>query len=66
MGSGSNYVPQKVVGDSDGNMSLVKDGDVDPHSTEEIETDRRQLDERKMVIDGGRKDTRGIWKQRTV
>ncbi|KAJ8424167.1 hypothetical protein Cgig2_032102 [Carnegiea gigantea] len=47
--SGSNYVPDDVLGDNDGNVSLAKEEDVDLHGREEMESSRRQCDERKRI-----------------
>lgn len=42
-------MPNDVSRDNDGNVSLAKDGDIDLHSGKEMESSRRQCDERKRV-----------------
>ncbi|KAJ8436725.1 hypothetical protein Cgig2_027396 [Carnegiea gigantea] len=50
----SDYVPQAVAGDSDSNVSLVEDGDVDMYNAKKMESSMRELDERKMVPNEGK------------
>ncbi|KAJ8424433.1 hypothetical protein Cgig2_002745 [Carnegiea gigantea] len=51
--SGSNYLPEEVMGDSDGNVSLAK-GDTNLYNAKEMESSGRQCDERKRVPDEGK------------
>ncbi|KAJ8429866.1 hypothetical protein Cgig2_010646 [Carnegiea gigantea] len=60
LSSGSDHVPDDVSGDCDSNVSLAEEGDVDLHSGEEIESSRKQSDERKGVpIEGKGRYKRG-------
>ncbi|KAJ8427430.1 hypothetical protein Cgig2_019042 [Carnegiea gigantea] len=47
---GSNYLLDDVLGDSDANISLVEEGNVDLHSSEEMKSSRRQAAEHAIVI----------------
>lgn len=48
------------MGDRDGNIFVVEEGDVDLYNDEEMVSNRRQSDEKKSTPDEGREDTRGI------
>ncbi|KAJ8423286.1 hypothetical protein Cgig2_007648 [Carnegiea gigantea] len=47
--SGSSYLYEDVARDSDGNVSVAEEGDVDLYSAKEMESNRRQCDQRKRV-----------------